>query len=310
MPRSRKADSVQTQEIQDTLRSCGWDQAGEICQNDASEAFSFITGTLGLPLLTMEMDIYHEGGSDEADHKIINERLLEVAIPESSDGVPVRLEDCLEEHFNTRVEVMRRMAGRRDTLLSRQTMSHSPMRSLPPFSPDSPSFDDEKPAFQHEENKPSEAVREEATPILSDTFSPLTMSESPLALQPSLSRTLTSLRGGQYSDSPAITRPGLLRDRATSIIRRIVVPSEDGEERPGPSPMRSSPRPPSMAESTRKGSVRKEVLMPAWQFFRILRELCYRLPSWQELITLQLGIRRTCPTMTTKSRRTFLSAAP
>lgn len=257
----------------------------------------------------MEMDIYHEGGSDEADHKIINERLLEVAIPQFNDGVPVRLEDCLEEHFNTRVEVMRRMAVRRDTLISKQTMSHSPMSTLPSLLPDSPNFSDEKRTAQHDENKSPEAALEEAIPILSESPNPFTMSESPQALQPSISRTFVSLRGGQYSENPVTARPGMYRDRATSIIRRIMVPSEDSEERPGASPMRHSPRPPSVAESTRKGSVRKEVLMPAWQFFRILRELCCHFPSCQELITLQLGTRQTSPTMTTRSQHTFQSAA-
>lgn len=239
-----------------------------MCQNDASEAFSFITGTLGLPLLTMEMDIFHEGGTDEADHKIINERLLEVAIPQSNDGIPVRLEDCLEEHFNTRVEVMRRMAVRRDTINSRQALS--------PLSPVSPDLDNEKPSILHlEEKKSTEAAPDEASPILSD--SPLTLTESPADLRPSISRTLASLRGVQSSENP-LTRPAMSRDRATSIIRRIVVSNDDDE--PGPPPMRSSPRPPSMAESTRKGSVRKEVLMPAWQFFRILREFCLRTPPY------------------------------
>jgi hypothetical protein len=47
----------------------------------------------------MEMDIFHEGKGDAADdHKFINERLLEVAIPQQApEGRPIRLEDCLEE---------------------------------------------------------------------------------------------------------------------------------------------------------------------------------------------------------------------
>lgn len=220
----------------------------------------------------MEMDIFHEGGTDEADHKIINERLLEVAIPQSNDGVPVRLEDCLEEHFNTRVEVMRRMTTRRDTLTSRH--AGSPKSPLPPISPGLSDMDDEKPAVVHlDDMKSTDGAHDEATHILSD--SAITISESPVDLRPSLSRTMASLRRGESNEIP-LTRPGLNRDRATSIIRRIVV-SNDADE-PGPSPLRSSPRPPSMAESMRKGSVRKEVLMPAWQFFRILRKSLRHLP--------------------------------
>jgi len=69
--------------LQEALAACGWEEAAQVCQQDTSEAFGFITEKLQLPLLTMEMDIFHEGKGDVADdHKFINERLLEVAIPQ------------------------------------------------------------------------------------------------------------------------------------------------------------------------------------------------------------------------------------
>ncbi|ETN40415.1 uncharacterized protein HMPREF1541_04692 [Cyphellophora europaea CBS 101466] len=109
-----------TERIQASIAECGWQEAAELHQQDASEAFSFITGKLELPLLTLKMDIYHSGKEDTADdHKFINERLLEVAIPENPDGEQkeITLEECLEEYFNNRVEV-RRYLERRTTMNS------------------------------------------------------------------------------------------------------------------------------------------------------------------------------------------------
>lgn len=63
------------------------------------------------------MDIYHTGKEDaNDDHKFVNERLLEVAVPDDpGDGSAIGLEDCLETYFNNRIEV-RRFLERRNTL--------------------------------------------------------------------------------------------------------------------------------------------------------------------------------------------------
>ena len=70
------------------------------------------------------MDIYHTGKEEvNDDHKFVNERLLEVAVPEDpQDGSAITLEDCLETYFNNRIEV-RRYLERRNTL--------QPLRSIP-----------------------------------------------------------------------------------------------------------------------------------------------------------------------------------
>jgi hypothetical protein len=169
----------------------------------------------------MEMDIFHAGGGDKDDHKIVNERLLEVAIPPPVEGKACRLEDCLEEHFNTRVEVMRRLE-RRDTL-------HSATGMTPV---------DEKKDKDVELSPQPEAVEIENSSITTST-TPQNAPASPTFLQN--------------------------RHRAPSIVRRIVV-EEQGE--PSETATSSSPR-----GSIRKGAIRKEVLMPAWQFFRIIRKL-------------------------------------
>ncbi|CAK7265412.1 hypothetical protein SEPCBS119000_001499 [Sporothrix epigloea] len=96
-----------TETIQNALASCGWQDARELQQQDTSEAFAFITETLQLPLLTLQVDLFHQGERDEDDHKVVYERLLNLAVPPDPEGKGVQLEDCLEDYFNTRVDVLR-----------------------------------------------------------------------------------------------------------------------------------------------------------------------------------------------------------
>jgi hypothetical protein len=205
-----------TQLLQESLAECGWKEAAEVHQQDASEAFTFITEKLELPLLTLKMDIYHTGREDEADdHKFVNERLLEVAIPSDPDNPDktVTLEDCLENYFNNRIEVKR-------YLERRSTMSSTRQEDL----------------------------------SLSD-----------------------SAKGGAVHvetvelDSDASAGPGMpSRHRAPSIVQQRFIP-----DRAGPS------NPPAYAADVkgptgrlRSGSIRKEVMMPAWQFFSLIR-MCF-----------------------------------
>ncbi|CAK7222934.1 hypothetical protein SCUCBS95973_005004 [Sporothrix curviconia] len=81
--------------------------ARELQQQDTSEAFAFITETLQLPLLTLQVDLFHQGERDDDDHKVVYERLLNLAVPPDPEGKGVQLEDCLEDYFNTRVDVLR-----------------------------------------------------------------------------------------------------------------------------------------------------------------------------------------------------------
>ncbi|KAI9805126.1 MAG: hypothetical protein M1825_000960 [Sarcosagium campestre] len=111
-----------TKHIQDALANCGWEEASELRQHDASEAFTFITEQLELPFLTLKMDIYHTGKEEaDADHRIVNERLLSIAIPTTEKGTEVTLEDCLENYFNNRIEV-RRHLERKATLSSMKSV--------------------------------------------------------------------------------------------------------------------------------------------------------------------------------------------
>ncbi|KAK2070754.1 hypothetical protein P8C59_005226 [Phyllachora maydis] len=71
-----------TERIQEALAECGWTDAKELEQQDTSEAFGFITEKLQLPLLALQVDLFHQGKG-------------------------VKLEDCLEEYFNNKVDVHR-----------------------------------------------------------------------------------------------------------------------------------------------------------------------------------------------------------
>jgi hypothetical protein len=223
--RSGKLITVEiTKLIQGVLGECGWEEAVKLCQQDASEAFTFLTGKLELPLLTLKMDIYHTGKEDVADdHKFINERLLEVAIPAdpSRDREHITLEDCLEEYFNNRIEV-RRYLERRSTINS--------MRSY-----DSTS-------------KGSGTVHIETVEVDSDSCPTTPVSPSP---------------------SYGIARRPSNRHRASSIIQERYIPDRSESGYSSLANMDSK----DPVSRLRKGSFRKEVMMPAWQFFSLIRKL-------------------------------------
>lgn len=208
-----------TKFIQESLAECGWQEAATLCQQDASEAFTFITGQLDLPLLTLKMDIYHTGREDaDDDHKFINERLLEVAIPPelASENQPVTLEACLEEYFNNRIEV-RRYLERRSTINSIRSVDLS--------------------------KKGSSAIHVETVEVGSDSSPTTPLSSSPSA----------------WAARPSV------RHRAPSIIQERFIPDRLESGYSTSTKGDSSGR-------LRSGSIRKEVMMPAWQFFSLIRE--------------------------------------
>ncbi|OCK89722.1 cysteine proteinase [Cenococcum geophilum 1.58] len=211
-----------TKHLQDALGKCGWEEATQLCQQDASEAFTFITGKLELPLLTLKMDIYHTGKEDAADdHKFVNERLLEVAIPsEREDGRVITLEDCLETYFNNRIEVKRHLQRRNTAQSVRST-------------------DTDK----------GQTMHIEAAEVSSGPNSP-TISTPATSLAPI---------------SPI--RPVDGRRRADSIFSERYVESKEFSEKKLLEEMSTY----SGNGRPRGGSLlRKEVMMPAWQFFSLI----------------------------------------
>ncbi|KAJ5104514.1 hypothetical protein NUU61_001861 [Penicillium alfredii] len=220
-----------TEYLQGALAECGWEDAAKLQQQDASEAFTFITGKLELPLLTLKMDIYHTGKEDESgDHKFVNERLLEVAIPpEPTGGRNLTLEDCLEAYFNNKIEV-KRYLERRNTLSSTKSMD---------------SLSISKGFTAH-----VEVVEADATPTLSPvpSNSPQVENVTPWSSFAEFSETLRS----------STSLP-----RRNSIVRERFIPDSSGESSVENDAATSE------AEG-RKGIYRKEVMMPAWQFFSLI----------------------------------------
>lgn len=222
-----------TKRLQDALAQCGWEEAAEVCQQDASEAFTFITGALDLPLLTLKMDIYHTGRVDEEDdHKFVNERLLEVALPEEEEAEKgVTLEDCLENYFNNRIEVKR--------YLQRQN-------TLPSIHAATPQ--DEKKETLHIETVELSGPE---TPLLATptTFGP----PSPSPISPV--RPLSGRRRGDSIFTERFTMRGAPRDASHFDEKKHLQEMLDNS---------SSGRPRSAS------LLRKEVMMPAWQFFSLI----------------------------------------
>jgi hypothetical protein len=199
------------------LKDCGWPEAALLRQQDVSEAFTFITGKLNLPLLTLKMDVYHTGKEDKDDHRIVRERLLEVGIPSPhADGSDVKLEECLEAYFNNQIEVKRHLQ-RRNTVQS--------------FRPGSL----EKGNVMHVETV-------ELRP-----GSPNSMSAS--------------------SSPPVQRRPINTRHRAESIFSRRGI---DSSETAGPDKKTHDDI--ALGGRPRAETIRNEVHMAAWQFFRMIRK--------------------------------------
>ncbi|KAJ6264848.1 hypothetical protein Dda_1001 [Drechslerella dactyloides] len=192
------------QEIQGSLAECGWKEAALKQQQDASEAFTFIAETLEMPLLTLKMDIAH-GGLDipDDDHKFINERLLNVAIPSESDG-PITLESCLEEYFNNRVDVQRKL----------------------------------------EQRAVSTPIDSALDPLLLDEKPPINGSHIEYA---DLGSTPTT------PSTPSAPKP---LERKASLLRTI-----EGNSKA----LHGTPK-----QRKRSQSLRKEITIPAWQFFNLL----------------------------------------
>ena len=222
--------STQTKQLQEAIAACGWEDALDGGQQDASEAFAFITETLQLPMLTLKMDIFHTGKEEmDSDHKFVRERLLAVAIPDDKpDGQVQTLEDCLATYFESRIEVRR-------YLDRRLTMS----KGRPAISIDS--------SKGHSVQVESKELGDSSPSTPAPSLHP----SSPLPLY-----------------SPA--RPTNTLLPRPSLIQETWVP--DGEEvHSTPSLTDVSNTFGGRARSGTTGSMRTEVMMPAWQFFSLIR---------------------------------------
>lgn len=232
-------------------------------QQDTSEAFAFITETLQLPLLPLQVDLFHQGKRDDDDHKVVYERLLNLAVPADPEGKGVKLEDCLEEYFNTKVDVSRdgveEKAGQdRPVLTPKSTIRI--VTEAP--EPNETVADDGAGAGAGAGSAAAAAV--DAEP---DTEADAEGESSDQVEVAPLQRRWTNMDSPASTASasnPEVTRPSA-RTRSTSIIQRIVL---DDDGKPTDSEASSL-----LQKAKRKGAtVVKAVTIPAWQFFRLIRK--------------------------------------
>lgn len=246
----------QTKLIQDALADCGWSDARMLEQQDTSEAFAFITETLQLPLLSLQVDLFHQGKKDKDDHKVVYERLLNLAVPPDPEEKGLKLEDCLEEYFNAQVDV------KRDSEDGKKLGVEEKSRS-------------ETPTLKHRDT--IRIITEERGEASTPT-SPLV--NTPLEITPTSEKGISLLltdpnvkdgnapddeEEGEVTTVEIVKNKPSMRMRSTSVIQRVVL-DEDG--RP------STPDNVTMLQKAmRKGStVVKAVTIPAWQFFRLIRK--------------------------------------
>lgn len=217
-----------------------------------------MTETLQLPLLSLQVDLFHHGKRDEDDHKVVYERLLNLAVPPDPEGKGIKLEDCLEEYFNARVDVLR------DSEEAKMSMSEDIAH-------------DERPGLVHRNTV--RLLRDEdsgtttivsASPVDMAPLHPFPTSSSissnpPSGPGPAAASEIEHV-GEESKEHIGSTVPTRLstRQRSGSLIQRIVI---DEHGKPTNEDTTTVPK------SRRKGSmVVKAITIPAWQFFRLIRK--------------------------------------
>ena len=96
--------------------------------------------------------------------------------------------------------------------------------------------------------------------------------------------------------------PPYLRSRTQSIVQQRFIPENDSSEMPDEKQSRDTQNRP------RKGSVRKEVMMPAWQFFSLIREFWHGQPQAYHLLSMGSMVHKQCSDKQCASGNSFLVA--
>lgn len=252
------------------MGDCGWPDARLLEQQDTSEAFAFLTETLQLPLLSLQVDLFHQGRRDEDDHKVVYERLLNLAVPPDPDGKGIRLEDCLEEYFNAQVDVLR------DSEEAKKSYSEDK-------GPDTPTLVHRN-TLRLIRSEDGSAATLSASPVEMSPLHPFPSQSSATSEMSALGRQQSSASIPPESESAAdgssVRRRVSARTRSTSVIQRVVLDA-DGK----PIDTSESEGPEGPPKRKRKGSmVVKAVTIPAWQFFRLIRECHFTIRSTLELL--------------------------
>jgi len=214
------------------LAECGWKDAALLEQQDTSEAFAFIADALQLPLLALQMDLFHQGKGDADDHKVVHERCLNLPIPPDTEGKGIKLEDCMEAYFNNKVDVLRDSPEDKNSTDKRALSQESTIRMVLADEDETPRADEDITQLQRRWTTHGDIV------------------QSPVSV----------------STSDSIASPS--RTRSTSIIQRFVV---DGKNSGAPT---TDPEARGLLQRARRtgSTVVKAVTIPAWQFYRLIRE--------------------------------------
>lgn len=235
-----------TQLIQEALATCGWKEAQLLEQQDTSEAFAFITETLQLPLLALQVDLFHQGMGDKDDHKVVHERLLNLAVPSPDpNGKGRKLEDCLEDYFNNKVVVQRDSEEEKKAYDRPNTAPRTTIRIV--------TEGEELKTVEHDEdNVPELLVRDPPVqnPVVQNHIAQDHLVQSPL-------------ESPTTSFANALESRPKSRHRSTSIIQRVNLENDTASANGTSESF--------LQRARRTGSTEvKAVTIPAWQFFRLI----------------------------------------
>lgn len=187
----------------------------------------------------MQVDLFHQGKKDVDDHKVVHERLLNLAVPPDPEGKGIKLEDCLEEYFNNKVDVLRDSLEEKG-LGKTESAPGGPKSTIRVISEEGEA---EASTSQHVES-----------PQLERRWS----------IDGSIHASPVSMTGPSSAKSFESRPAG--RQRSISIIQRIIVGEEEAPENDDRASMAK--------RAKRAGStVVKAVTIPAWQFFKLIRRL-------------------------------------
>lgn len=211
--------------------------------------------------MSLQVDLFHHGKGEKDDHKVVYERLLNLAVPPDPEGKGIKLEDCLEDYFNAQVDVLRDseegkkspMEDRRQD--SRPSLAHrSTIRILTEDSQASTSVTD-SPVSMTLPQLPEKEAESNNYSVTMERIDP----------ERSLSATSETLSKGTESNEAALTQTAATRTRSASLIQKIYI-DESGR--------RSNSEDSTMLQRARKkgSTMVKAVTIPAWQFFRLIRK--------------------------------------
>lgn len=211
------------------------------------------------------MDLFHQGEKDEDDHKIVHERLLNLAVPPDPDGKGVKLEDCLEDYFNTTVDVLR------DTLEEKRKDAES-RRSIRvvPGEVDLPATENGTTAEESSLTAESSQAAESSQTADKIAVKPIPWTSTSSLSHSPLETPTSSFVPPILSRGPSVksleSRPAA-RSRSTSIIQRISV--NDFAKTPSPNKEKEPLIP---EEEHPAPTMATAITIPAWQFFRLIRK--------------------------------------